>query len=113
MTGRDCRACRPHAERHPRYRCAVLIRRRAGNSLTDTPPELPLHVGLRVLVTDALRHRPHPAHFSLDEAVEVVERLQPEQAYLTHISHDMDHETLCQTLPRRIQPAYDGLTFDF
>src|SRR6185503_8650300 len=40
--------------------------------------------GLRVLVLDALRFKPHPGHFSLDEAVEVVQRLQPQQAYFTH-----------------------------
>src|SRR5262245_36877318 len=41
--------------------------------------------GLRVLVLDALRPQPHPAHFSLDEALGVIARLRPEQAYLTHI----------------------------
>ena len=36
-----------------------------------------------------------------------------EQAYLTHMSHEMDHETLCRHLPARVRPAYDGLSFEF
>lgn len=73
----------------------------------------PLLEGVRVLVIDALRLRPHPAHFGLDEALDVIERLQPERAYLTHMSHELDHETLCRTLPRRVRPAHDGLSFEF
>ena len=48
--------------------------------------------GLRVLVLDALRPQPHPAHFGLDQALDVIDQLQPEQAYLTHMSHELDHE---------------------
>jgi phosphoribosyl 1,2-cyclic phosphate phosphodiesterase len=69
--------------------------------------------GLRVLVIDALRPRPHPAHFGLDEALDVIDRLQPERAYLTHMCHEFDHETLSRGLPPNIQPAYDGLSFEF
>jgi phosphoribosyl 1,2-cyclic phosphate phosphodiesterase len=73
----------------------------------------PLLDGLRVLVLDALRIKPHPGHFSLDEAVEVVQRLRPEQAYFTHMSHDLDHETTNRRLPRGMELAYDGLSFEF
>ncbi len=69
--------------------------------------------GVRVLVLDALRLRPHPAHFSLDEAVEVVQRLRPEKAYFTHMSHDLEHEATNRRLPRGVELAYDGLTFEF
>ena len=48
--------------------------------------------GLRVLVLDALRPRPHAAHFGLDQALDVIERLRPEQAYLTHTSHELEYE---------------------
>jgi phosphoribosyl 1,2-cyclic phosphate phosphodiesterase len=71
----------------------------------------PLLEGLQVLVIDALRHRPHPAHLSLSEALEVIDRFQPERAYLTHISHDLEHEELCRTLPPHVRPGYDGLSF--
>ena len=69
--------------------------------------------GLRVLVLDALRPAPHPAHFGLDQALDAISKLRPKQAYLTHMSHEFDHETLSRQLPANIQPAYDGLTFEF
>lgn len=69
--------------------------------------------GVRVLVLDALRVRPHPAHFGLEEALDVIAQLRPERAFLTHMSHELDHETLCRTLPPHVQPAHDGLSFAF
>jgi phosphoribosyl 1,2-cyclic phosphate phosphodiesterase len=73
----------------------------------------PLLEGLRVLVLDALRFKPHPGHFCLDEALEVIGRLGPSQAYLTHMSHDLDHAETNRALPRNVELAYDGLTFAF
>jgi phosphoribosyl 1,2-cyclic phosphate phosphodiesterase len=73
----------------------------------------PLLEGLRVLVLDALRFKPHPAHFSLNEALEVIERLRPAQAYLTHIAHDMEHEAVSRQLPPGVALAYDGLRITF
>jgi phosphoribosyl 1,2-cyclic phosphate phosphodiesterase len=69
--------------------------------------------GLRVLVLDALRPRPHPGHFGLEEALEVIQRLKPERAYLTHMSHELEHEATNRLLPAGVELAYDGLTFDF
>jgi phosphoribosyl 1,2-cyclic phosphate phosphodiesterase len=69
--------------------------------------------GLRVLVLDALREKPHPGHFSLDEAVAVIRQLKPERAYLTHMSHDLDHEATNRRLPSNLELAYDGLKFNF
>lgn len=68
---------------------------------------------LDVLIVDCLRYKSHPAHFSVNEALETIEQLKPRQAYLTHMSHDLDYETLRQQLPDHIQPAYDGLKFTF
>lgn len=74
----------------------------------------PLLQGLKVLVIDALRPgRSHPAHFSLEQAIEVIERVKPEQAYLTHMAHSMDYDSLIKSLPAGIAPAYDGLSFRF
>jgi phosphoribosyl 1,2-cyclic phosphate phosphodiesterase len=67
---------------------------------------------LDVLVLDALRHRPHPTHFTVAEAVEVVQRLRPRQTYLTHICHDLPHAATNASLPRGVELAFDGLTFD-
>jgi phosphoribosyl 1,2-cyclic phosphate phosphodiesterase len=69
--------------------------------------------GLRVLVLDALRFKPHPAHFSLDEALDVIARFRPQQAYLTHMCHEIEHEEVNRRLPPNVQLAYDGLRVDF
>lgn len=73
----------------------------------------PLLEGLKVLVLDALRFKPHPAHFSLDQAVEVIGRLKPARAYLTHMGHELEHESTNRRLPPGIELAYDGLKFEF
>jgi phosphoribosyl 1,2-cyclic phosphate phosphodiesterase len=73
----------------------------------------PLLEGVRILVLDALRFKPHPGHLCLEEAVEVVQRLQPARAYFTHMSHDLDHETTNRMLPPNMELAYDGLSFEF
>lgn len=79
---------------------------------TDTnqiPDEsLPLLEGLDVLILDALRPRPHVTHFSLQQAIEVAERLRPRQTLFTHISHELDHEATNAALPPHIQLAHDG-----
>jgi len=69
--------------------------------------------GLRVLVLDALRPQPHPGHFSVDQALDVVSRLRPAQTYFTHMGHELDHETTNRALPVGVELAYDGLAFDF
>ncbi len=70
----------------------------------------PLLEGLDVLVIDALRHRPHPTHFTVAEAIEAVARIAPRRAYFTHICHDLPHEATNRTLPPSVELAYDGLT---
>lgn len=66
--------------------------------------------GLKVLILDALRPTPHPTHFSVPEALALIERLQPAQAVLTNLHTDLDYATLKRSLPSHIIPAYDGLT---
>ena len=73
----------------------------------------PMLEGLDVLVLDALRHERHPTHFSLGEALEVVERLKPGRTFLTHLSHGFDHGPTETTLPPRVGLAYDGLALNF
>jgi phosphoribosyl 1,2-cyclic phosphate phosphodiesterase len=69
----------------------------------------PLLENLDVLVLDALRHRPHPTHFTVAEALEVVDRLKPSRTYFTHICHDLAHEATNRSLPPSVELAYDGL----
>ena len=73
----------------------------------------PLLKGVRVLVLDALRHKPHPGHLSVDEALAIIDRLQPERAFLTHIAHELEHEATNARLPPGVELAYDGLKFEF
>jgi phosphoribosyl 1,2-cyclic phosphate phosphodiesterase len=72
----------------------------------------PLLEGLDVLVLDALRHRPHPTHFSVRESLDVVERLQPRQTWFTHMCHDLPHAATNAALPAGVALAHDGLVFD-
>jgi len=69
----------------------------------------PLIEGLDILILDALRHRPHPTHFTVAEALDVVARVKPRQTYLTHICHDLPHAKTNAALPASVELAYDGL----
>jgi phosphoribosyl 1,2-cyclic phosphate phosphodiesterase len=73
----------------------------------------PLLRDLDVLVLDALRFDPHPTHFSLSQALGVIERLKPRRAILTHLSHSFDHAETESTLPPHVTLAYDGLALEF
>jgi len=66
--------------------------------------------GLHTLVLDALRRKPHPTHFTLDQAVAMARRIGAEQTYFTHIAHDLGHAETCAALPAGMALAYDGLT---
>jgi phosphoribosyl 1,2-cyclic phosphate phosphodiesterase len=69
--------------------------------------------GSRIIVLNALRRKKHYSHFNLQEALSILERFHPEQAYLTHISHQMErYEELQKELPSFVKPAYDGLVIE-
>ncbi len=69
--------------------------------------------GSKVIVLNALRNSKHVSHFSVAEAVEILEELQPEQAYLTHVSHFIGcHEAVNAKLPPFIKLAYDSLVVE-
>ncbi len=66
--------------------------------------------GVKVLVVNALREKPHHSHFNLEEAIAFIQKVKPQKAYLTHISHYMGfHEEVQQRLPDNIYLAYDNL----
>jgi phosphoribosyl 1,2-cyclic phosphate phosphodiesterase len=65
--------------------------------------------GLDVLVLDALRHVPHPTHFTVAQALDVVARVRPRRALFTHIAHDLRHAETSAALPPGVELAYDGL----
>ena len=73
----------------------------------------PLIEGVEVLVIDALRRRPHPTHFNVAQALAVVDRLGPKEAWFTHICHDLPHAETSAGLPAGVHLAYDGLSVAF
>jgi phosphoribosyl 1,2-cyclic phosphate phosphodiesterase len=80
---------------------------------TDTneldPSAWELLDGIDTLVLDALRDRPHPTHFSLQQAVAVAERLRPRRTIFTHMSHELDYDEVNRRLPPSMELGYDGM----
>ena len=68
-----------------------------------------LLAGVRTLVIDALRHRPHPTHLTVAQAIEVAARVGAGRTLLTHIAHDLGHAETSARLPPGVELAYDGL----
>ena len=66
--------------------------------------------GLELLVVSALRHKPHPSHATVEQAVGWARRIGARQSWLTHIAHELGHEETNRTLPDNIRLAYDGLS---
>jgi phosphoribosyl 1,2-cyclic phosphate phosphodiesterase len=75
-------------------------------------PSWALLDGVETLAIDALRHRPHPTHFTVDEAVAASRRIGARQTWLTHICHDLPHAATSASLPPGVALAYDGLRID-
>lgn len=65
--------------------------------------------GVDVLILDALRHKPHPTHSTIENSLSLVEKLKPARAYFTHIAHELAHEETNSSLPPNVRLAYDGL----
>ena len=65
--------------------------------------------GVTLWVVDCVREEPHPTHSHLAQTLEWIERVNPDRAYLTHMSHTLDYAKLEAKLPARVRPAYDGL----
>ena len=78
------------------------------------PQELEKIHGSEIMVLNALRHEPHISHYTLAEAIEVVKGLRVDEAYFTHISHQLGlHDVVDSSLPPGMHLAYDGLTLEF
>ncbi len=83
------------------------------SDLHDLPEEsLPMLEDLDVWIVDALRYIHHPSHFSVEQALEWIERIKPRRAILTHLHMDLDYETLRGELPDGVEPAYDGMVIE-
>lgn len=66
--------------------------------------------GLDLLIIDALRETPHPSHYSVTEALALIEELKPRRAILTNLHTDLDYDALASRLPPGVVPAHDGLS---
>lgn len=78
---------------------------------TISEQELEKVKGTEVLVINALREEEHVSHLNLTQALELIEKIQPKQAYLTHISHHLGtYEAILNKVPENVKPAHDGLT---
>lgn len=65
--------------------------------------------GLDILLLDCLRYRPHPTHFSMEEAVAWAQKIGARETWLIHMTHELEYAELSAQLPAGIRPAYDGL----
>ncbi len=65
--------------------------------------------GIPVMVLNGLRYRPHSTHYSLSEALDILAKIKPGEAYITHMSHDIDYHNLEIDMPSNVHLAYDGL----
>jgi phosphoribosyl 1,2-cyclic phosphate phosphodiesterase len=80
------------------------------NDVSAVPEStMPVLSGLRIALVDALRHTPHPTHFSVSEALAFIERIRPQHAVLTNMHTDVDYADLAARLPPNVEPAYDGM----
>ena len=68
--------------------------------------------GVDTLVIDALRHKPHPTHFTVAEAIAAAGRIGARRTFFTHMCHDLPHAETCARLPAGVELAYDGLVLD-
>jgi phosphoribosyl 1,2-cyclic phosphate phosphodiesterase len=92
------------------FRCGAFAYLTDCNAIP--PASMALLEGLDCLVLDALRRRPHPTHFTLDEAVDMARRIGARQTWFTHMAHDLGHAATCAALPAGMALAHDGLELD-
>ena len=80
---------------------------------SEVPEEITRRItGVHTLIIDALRHKPHPTHLSVAQALAVAERVRPAKTYFTHICHELPQAAETQ-LPADTHIAYDGLKLKF
>ncbi len=68
--------------------------------------------GVECWIVDALRYRPHPTHAHVEKTLSWIERLRPKRAILTNLHIDLDYRALARSLPKGVEPAFDGMVVD-
>lgn len=77
-----------------------------------SPESMEILKGVRVLILDALRHREHPSHFTVAQALQIVDILKPEKTYFTHTNYELEYHETNRSLPEGVEMAYDGLEIE-
>ena len=93
------------------FRCGPV----AYSSDVNTLPEGSFRAleGIDTWIVDALRHTPHPTHANVETALEWIGRVQPRRGILTNLHVDLDYAALARSLPKGVEPAYDGMELIF
>jgi phosphoribosyl 1,2-cyclic phosphate phosphodiesterase len=68
--------------------------------------------GVECWIVDALRYTPHPTHAHVDKALGWIDRVRPKRAVLTNLHIDLDYQTLRNSLPDCVEPAFDGMVIE-
>ena len=78
--------------------------------LIDLPDESQAALqGLDLWIVDCTRETPHIGHANVEQTLKLIERVSPQRAIVTHMSHHLDYEEMAARLPSHIRPAYDGM----
>lgn len=81
--------------------------------VSDIPEAALPHLrGLDVWILDALRRKPHPTHFHLEQALDWIALMKPARAVLTNMHNDLDHATLQAETPAHVDAAFDGMQIE-
>ena len=76
---------------------------------TVPPAVIERIAGVRHLIVDALRHKSHPTHMSVSDALALAEKVAPERTWFTHLFHELGHAETERTLPENVRVAFDGM----
>src|SRR5947209_6680170 len=131
VIGCTCAVCRSDNPRNKRWRVGLKLEMGPHVVLVDTPTDLRaqalrigpfayvtdtsripeesfrLLAGVEILILDALRYRPHPTHFSVEEALAAAARVGARRTIFTHLTHDVDHDAPAVPLPPGVELGYD------
>ncbi len=84
------------------------------SDVSDIPKKnFNLFKNLKFLVIDCLQYNEHPSHLNLNSTLKLIKIFKPKKAILTNLHSDLDYNELKKHLPKNVEPAFDGLTFNF
>jgi len=93
-------------------RCGVKLAAYLSDCKSVADPVVERIRGVRALIVDALRHREHPTHMSVGEALALARKVQPQRTWFTHLCHELGHAETEAALPENVRVAFDGLKLE-